>query len=472
MKVIIIGAGPAGISAGYELIKNGVDVEIFEASEYIGGMCRTIELWGQRVDLGPHRFFSKERQVNAFFKEVLQNNYTTINRLTRIYYKNTFFNYPLKFFNVLNNLSLLEVAGILWFYFYQKLFPSKNPSTFEEWVTNRFGKKLFEIFFKNYSEKLWGIPCSKIDADWAAQRIKSLSLSQAILYALNITKSNKHKTLVDEFAYPLNGTGTLYEKTAEYIKEKGGKIHLNAPVRKILLNEGRKVKGVELSTQGTVEADYVISTMPLTDLIMGIGDNVPNKVQEACQKLYYRNTILVYLEIDSINLFKDNWIYVHSPEIQHGRITNFRNWCPSLYRNKKSSIICMEFWAFEFDDLWKHSDDILEKLAVEEIHQLSLIPRETKILSAHVIKIPKSYPVYEKGYQKNLKIIEEYMNTIINLILIGRYGAFKYNNQDHSILMGLLAAEKIIKNKSINLWAINTDTEYQEEPKIRDVLIQ
>ncbi len=472
MKVIIIGAGPAGISAGYELIKNGVDVEIFEASEYIGGMSKTIELWGQRVDLGPHRFFSKERRVNIFFKEVLQNNYTMINRLTRIYYKNNFFNYPLKFFNVLDNLSLLEALKILWFYFYQKFSPIKNPSTFEEWVTNRFGKRLFEIFFKSYSEKLWGIPCSKIDANWAAQRIKSLSLLQAILYALKNTKSNKHKTLVDEFAYPINGTGTLYGKAAEYIKKKGGIIHLNTPVKKIILDGRRKTKGVELLASNTVEADYVISTMPLTDLIMGIGDDVPNKVREACQKLFYRNTILVYLEVDSTNLFKDNWIYVHSPEILHGRITNFRNWCSSLYRDKKTSIICMEYWAFESDDLWKESYDVLINLAKKEIHQLGLIPKEIKILNTHIIKIPKSYPVYEKGYRENLKIIEDYIDTITNLIPIGRYGAFKYNNQDHSILMGQLAAEKIIENKSINLWVINTDTEYQEEPKIRDVLIQ
>jgi protoporphyrinogen oxidase len=215
VKVLIIGAGPAGLSCGYELSKKGVDVAIYEASEHVGGMSRSIDLWGQKVDLGPHRFFSKEKNVNRFFNELLQDEYTLVNRQTRIFYRNRFFDYPLKFLNVLTNLSLTIIIRILWDYLIIRLKPIKNPSTFEEWVTNKFGKKLFETFFKSYSEKLWGIPCSKIDANWAAQRIKSLSLIDAIIFSIKGDKKNKHKTLVDQFAYPKNGTGQLYLNCAK-----------------------------------------------------------------------------------------------------------------------------------------------------------------------------------------------------------------------------------------------------------------
>ena len=222
-KVLIIGAGPAGLSCAHALVKNGIDVEVLEASEFVGGMSRSFELWGQRVDLGPHRFFSKERKINQFFAEVLSGEFTMVNRLTRIYYKNRFFQYPLKLGNVLTNLNILTIVRILWDYLIQRINPIKNPTTFESWVTNRFGKKLYEIFFKSYSEKLWGVPCSKIDADWAAQRIKTLSLLGAVMSALKGNAGNKHKTLVDEFAYPKYGTGMLYEKCASQIIENGGK---------------------------------------------------------------------------------------------------------------------------------------------------------------------------------------------------------------------------------------------------------
>ncbi len=469
-KVIIIGAGPAGLSCAYSLSKQNVDVEVYEASEHVGGMSRSFDLWGQRVDLGPHRFFSKEKRINQFFAEVLEGEFTMVNRLTRIYYKNRFFQYPLKLSNVLRNLNLFTIARILWDYFIQKVKPIKNPTTFESWVTNRFGKKLYEIFFKSYSEKLWGISCSKIDADWAAQRIKTLSLWSAVLSALKGNSGNKHKTLVDEFAYPKNGTGMLYKKCADKIRENGGRIHTSLPVKKIVLKDDRAI-GIELKDGKRVEADYVISTMPLTSMIRGL-EHIPEKVRAAANQLYFRNTILVYLEIDGIDLFDDNWIYVHSQEVKHGRITNFRNWCPTLYREKNTSIICLEFWAFDEDTIWNLDDDDLSTIAKSELSQLNLIPTDMEILNSKVIRIPKCYPVYETGYQVPLKILENFVDEIDGLIPIGRYGSFKYNNQDHSILMGLLAAENITKNGGINLWDINTDIEYQEEGEIKDVLIQ
>ena len=471
IKVIVIGAGPAGLSCAYSLSKENVDVEVYEASQHVGGMSRSFDLWGQRVDLGPHRFFSKERRVNKFFTEILSGEFTMVNRLTRIYYKNRFFQYPLKLSNVLLNLNLFTITRILWDYFIQRIRPIKNPTTFESWVTNRFGKKLYEIFFKSYSEKLWGVPCSRIDADWAAQRIKTLSLWGAVLSAIKGNAGNKHKTLVDEFAYPNHGTGMLYEKCANKIETLGGRIHTSAPVKKILLDGENQAKGIELKDGKKIEADYIISTMPLTSMILGLPD-VPEKVKSAANELYFRNTILVYLEVDGISLFEDNWIYVHSQDVRHGRITNFRNWCPTLYGEKNTSILCLEFWAFNEDDIWSSDDESLSRIAKQELEKLNLVPKEMGILNSKVIKIPKCYPVYETGYQEPLKTLVDYVDAIENLIPIGRYGSFKYNNQDHSILMGLLAAENITGNGKTNLWDINTDLEYQEEGEIKDVLIQ
>lgn len=471
-KTIVIGAGPAGLSCARELAKQSKEVKVYEASENIGGMSRSFDLWGQRVDLGPHRFFSKQKEINSFFTDLIKDDYTLVNRQTRIYYRNKFFDYPIKLGNVIKNLPIWVIFQVGWHYILQMIFPIKEPKNFEEWVTNKFGKKLFQIFFKNYTEKLWGIKCSQIDADWAAQRIKTLTLFGAVKAAMFGNKGNKHKTLVDQFAYPKNGTGTLYERAADNIKENGGELLLSSPIKRVLLDEGnKKTIGVELA-DGTIEkADNVVSTMPLTLLLKGF-NNVPEKVTKAADKLYFRNTILVYLEVDADNLFTDNWLYIHAPNVKHGRITNFRNWCPSLNRDKKTTIICMEYWCFEQDDIWVGDENNITDLAQEEIYKINLIPNTVKILNTKVIKIPKCYPVYETGYQENINTVIEFLKPIKGLFPIGRYGAFKYNNQDHSILMGLLAAEKIIEEKEIDLWSINTDTEYQEDGEIKDVLIQ
>lgn len=464
MKILIIGAGPAGLSCAHEIIKRGHDVEIFEASPFVGGMSRSFELWDQKVDLGPHRFFSKDDRVNNFFNEILQDEFVVVNRLTRIYYRNRFFSYPLRFGNVIKNLGFGTIVRILFDYAKVKVKPIKDPSTFEEWVTNRFGKKLFELFFKSYTEKLWGITCSEIDSEWASQRIKTLSLTSAVMSSIKGDKKNKHKTLVNQFNYPKIGAGYLYEKCAAELTDRGVKIHLNSAVRKVELDKDGKVAGVLLQDGSRVDSDLVVSTMPLTDLIKGFEkESIPQKVLDAANNLYFRNTILVYLEVNATDLFDDNWIYIHSDKVKHGRITNFRNWSPEMYGNQKTSILCLEFWAFDKDELWSASDDDLSELAIKEIRELNLFSESCEIARTHTVKIPKCYPVYERGYQEHLSIIENYIDTIENLIPIGRYGAFKYNNQDHSILMGILAAQKISKEGDTNLWDINTDTDYQED---------
>ena len=457
----MIGAGPAGLTAACKLAEGGAEVVVHEAGVHVGGMARSFQLWGQTVDCGPHRFFSSDKIVNDFFKEVVGDDFILVNRLTRIYYHQKFYYYPLTAMNVLLNIGPFGVISSMWSYFLQRLNPIKNPTTFEDWVLSRFGRKLFNIFFKNYSEKLWGIPCARIDADFAAQRIKKFSLMEAVKAAIIPDRSGKHKTLVDQFAYPTHGTGMIYQKTKTKIENAGGKVLLQSPVEKVMVENGI-AKGVLLKNGETVFADEVISTMPLTLMVRGLND-VPDEVKQACDKLFFRNTILVYLEVDATDLFPDQWIYVHNPDVIHGRITNFRNWSPELYGAQKTSILCLEYWCFDEDEIWKQDGHYFSKLGEDELRRTGLIKPEHKILNVHIEKLHRCYPVYETGYAANVEVIKKYLDTIQHLRVIGRYGAFKYNNQDHSMLMGLLAAKEILQGTHENLWDINTDSEYQEQ---------
>lgn len=463
-KIIIIGAGPAGLSCGYQLKKteSNNDVTIIESSGEVGGMSKTIKLWGQYVDLGPHRFFTKNKEASMFFNELVNDNYTIVKRQTRIYYNNRYFDYPLKFKNILFNLPIHKTVHIFFDYLKTKFLKQKNTEhNFETWVMQRFGKKLYHTFFKNYTEKLWGIPCTKIDANWAEQRIKKLTLYEAIKNALLPKKNTKHATLIEAFKYPKNGTGSLYSAAEDFFVKNNGKILYNTYVTGIILNEtASAVTGVSLANGDIIPATKIVSTMPLTSLVKGL-PNVPKNIKEAVDGLTFRNTILVYLEIDKEQLFPDNWLYIHAPEIRHGRITNFRNWCPSLYKDKKTTILCLEFWCFNDDELW-HNKEKCMALAKEELLKINLIPNDAKILNTHYLKIPNCYPVYTTGYQEHISKITNYLNNIDGLYPIGRYGAFKYNNQDHSILMGILTAKKILNKKDIDLWSINSDEEYQE----------
>lgn len=463
-KVAVIGAGPAGLTAAYILSNNGVDVEVFEASDDVGGMAKSFELWNQIVDLGPHRFFSSDPRVNKIWLDVLEGEYTMVNRLTRIYYKKRFFSYPLKPGNALLGLGIFEAMHCVSSFFYSKIFPKKVETSFDNWVTNRFGKRLFSIFFKSYSEKLWGIPCSDLDADFAAQRIKKLSLYEAIKSAFIGSGSQKHKTLVDEFAYPLGGAGDVYKKMAEKIKRAGGKIHTKCFVDSVVARDETNIKpNLILATGEMLEFDHIVSTMPITKLVEKIG--APMEVQQAAKKLQFRNTILVYLRVEGASPFPDQWIYVHSPDLQTGRITNFRNWTKTINNGEADSILCLEFWCYDDDDLWFRNEEYLVKLAKDEIYKTGLIA-SASVKTGKMVKVPKCYPVYSKGYKEHLIPVQDYLSTLSGLSVIGRYGAFKYNNQDHSILMGLLAAENIANGKNHDLWQINTDYEYQEGSRI------
>ncbi len=469
MRAAVIGAGPAGITAAYELAKAGVAVDVYEAAPHVGGLAKTIELWGQLVDIGPHRFFSSDARVNRLWLEIVGKDYRMVDRLTRIFYKNEFFDYPLKPFDVLPKLGALEIARCGLSYARQCVRGSSLNGSFEDWVVRAFGRRLFEIFFKTYSEKLWGITCNELDADFAAQRIKKLSLYEAVKNAFHLGPAGRHKTLVDRFAYPLQGTGMVYERMAAFIKSRGQKVYLRSPVEKVIVKD-KAVQGLQVGGK-FMPYQQIVSTMPLTLLVKTLPE-VPADIRDNASRLKFRNTILVYLHVDRDRLFPDNWLYVHSPELRMGRITNFRNWVPNLNRDRKSTILALEYWAYDTDDIWSWEDEPLIDLATRELRQTGLIG-DGRVLDGFIYRVNRCYPVYSRGYKDLLLPIENYLSGIHGLYAIGRYGAFKYNNQDHSILMGLLAAQNIIDGASHNLWSINTDYEsYQESAIITETGLQ
>ena len=465
MKVAVIGAGPAGMTAAYQLTRGGAEVDLFEAGPHVGGMARTLELWGQRVDLGPHRFLSGDARVNRLWLEVVGREYRLVDRLTRIYYRGRFFHYPLRPFDALAKLGPLEAARCIASYAAGRARGAGEGQSFEDWVVARFGRRLFEIFFKTYSEKLWGIPCAELDADFATQRIKKLSLLEAIKNAFSLGGA-RHKTLAERFAYPRGGTGMVYERMAAAVRERGGRIHLRRPVKRVLV-EGGRARGVELEDGEVVEADRVVSSMPLSLLVSRL-PGAPEEVRAATAALKFRNTILVYLHVDAPDLFPDNWLYVHAAELRMGRLTNFRNWVPELYGDSRTSILVAEYWCNDPDPLWRDPDEALVALASDEVRRTGLV-RDAAILGGHVVRLPRCYPVYQRGYRQPLGTIERYLRGIEGLLAIGRYGAFKYNNQDHSILMGILAAENVLGAGRHDLWSINTDYDsYQESGTITE----
>lgn len=467
MKVIVIGAGPAGLACAYVLAKHGLAVQVFETEPAVGGMCRSLRLWDQIVDLGAHRFFTKERRASDLWLEVVGPDYVMVKRQTRILYAGKLFKYPLEPIDTLMKLGPVEAMRCIGSYIIGRMGPKYDTLSFQDWVCSRFGKRLFEIFFKNYSEKLWGMPCSELDVDFAAQRIRQFSLPAAIKSALFKRERQKHRTLAECFAYPIRGTGSVYERMAEAIGRCGGSVHLNTPVRRVLVENGR-VCGIELESGEKMTCDQVISSMPLPALVTGLGE-VPKSVLSAASNLRFRATILVYIEVVGVNPFPDQWIYIHNPGLMCGRITNFRNWSPQLCGASPNTILALEYWCTPGDDFWQQNDQALVTLAQAELLKSGLVGRSHQLGRSLVVRLAYSYPVYQRGYKTHVQIVRSYLDSISGLQVIGRAGAFKYNNQDHSILMGLLAAENLLWGKKHDLWGVNADIDtYQEGCKIND----
>lgn len=465
-RTVIMGAGPAGLTAGYELSKRGQPCVLFESDSQVGGISKTIQYKKFYFDLGGHRFFTKFDEVNALWHEVLKENFRKTPRLSRIYYRNKFFNYPLTAMNALIGVGLTDTFVILASYIKSKAAPYKNEETFEQWVSNRFGKKLYSIFFKTYTEKVWGIPCSTLQAEWAGQRIKGLSLTTAIINALFKPKNTTIKTLIDEFEYPVYGPGMMYTEMKSKIEEMGNKVNVNSRVTQVY-HEDYRIKRIEFTDEnGNVHAEEgteFISSIPITELVQALNPPADPTVLEAARKLSYRSIITVDIIIDKKDVFPDNWIYIHSPEVQLGRIQNFKNWSKEMVPDPNKTALGLEYFCNENDSLWNMSDEELFKLAAAEVERIKIC-LASEIQDYTIVRVPKAYPVYSMGYKEQVKVIEEYLRKFENLQLVGRYGLFKYNNMDHSIMTGMYAAKNILAGKYIHdTWGINTDEEYHEE---------
>ena len=461
--VIVIGGGPAGLAAGQMVTEHGYNATVIESQHAVGGMAKSFRLWDRVVDVGPHRFFSRDPRVNRWWLKHVGGEYHMVSRKTRILYKGRFFVYPIELNDALRNLGLVESVRSAFSFLIAKLRPFKDESTFDKWVTKRFGKRLFSIFFESYTEKLWGIPTAQLDSEFAAQRIKKLSLFQAFWSAISGTRRKKHRTLVDEFAYPNDGAGAPYQSAATAIEKAGGSIVLGEKVIAIAESSGRWE--IRTDKNRIVQASEIVSTMPLTTLVKLL--RAPSEVISASERLRFRNTILVYLKVSTDHLFGDQWLYVQSAELRTGRITNFNNWGAGDQENYSGTVLCFEYWCFDDDALWQAGDDELEAIAREDFVQ-SRINENARIEQTFVLRVPKCYPVYDKGYREDLRILERFIDNYPGLAAIGRYGAFKYNNQDHSILMGLLAAENICEGTNHDLWGVNADDEYQESSLITE----
>ncbi len=466
--IYILGGGPAGLAAAYNLTQQGQRVVVVERDTQVGGLAKSFEYKGFILDYGPHRFYTKLAPVLKLWNQVLKEEQVTVNRLTRIYYGGKYFSYPLKAKQVLFALGWLENLRIISSYFAARLFPKKNPNNFAEWVIDKFGQRLFEIFFQGYTEKLWGIPCEEISADWAAQRIKGLSFIKAAWNAV-FGNDGKVKTLIDQFQFPRLGSGQLYEKIVDYLQENNQTVLLNTEVVRVY-HDNFKVTHVTLKNrqtqeQKTVPCGNIISSIPITHLMQQIESPPPVEVIQAAKSLKFRNTILVYLIVESGKLFPDNWLYINDPRVQLGRVTNFANWSPEMLPNSQQTPLCCEYWCNFEDHLWQCPEDELRIIAEAELRKIGLLKQE-KIVDGFVVRLPRTYPIYAGNYKEALGEIKAYLQSFENLQLIGRYGAFKYNNQDHSLLMGILAAENIMTPNKHDLWAVNSDSEYVEEANI------
>ncbi|MEG4802108.1 NAD(P)/FAD-dependent oxidoreductase [Microcoleus sp. ARI1-B5] len=459
--VAIVGAGPAGLTAAYELVKQGIIPVVLEKGDKVGGLARTESYKGYRFDIGGHRFYTKVEAVQQLWQEVLGNEFIKVPRLSRIFYRGRFFNYPISAFNTLFNLGLIESALIILSYLKVRIWPLREEATFEQWVINRFGERLYKTFFKTYTEKVWGIPCSEIQADWAAQRIKGLSLTTAIINAL--FGSNDTKTLIKEFDYPALGPGMMWEKFAEAVESKDGKVYLDTKVISFE-REGNKIKTITAEHNGELvqySADNFITSMPISALVARMKPQPPEEVLHAARSLKYRDFLIVSLIVDRPNLFPDNWIYIHSPEVQVGRIQNFKNWSAALVPDASKTCLGMEYFCNEGGEIWKMSDDELVELATRELVELGLAT-SADVEDGVVLRQPKAYPVYDAEYRGHLRVLEGFLTGIDNLQTIGRNGMHRYNNQDHSMLTGMLAVRNLLGEKH-DLWDVNTERSYYED---------
>jgi protoporphyrinogen oxidase len=472
-SVVCIGAGPAGLTAAYLLSQRGVPVTVIERDPvHVGGISRTEQHNGFRFDIGGHRFFSKSAAVEALWSEILGPDLLERPRKSRIYYRGKLFSYPLKAFEALAKLGPIESAACVLSYVRARLAPVPAPRNFEEWVSNRFGRRLFRIFFKTYTEKVWGMKCTEISADWAAQRIKDFSLSAAIRDALwprrhGIRRDRLVTTLIDRFRYPRRGPGMMWEAAAAKIRAQGGSVHLGLDVVETAYDatSGRYTVTAR-DGEGQMQrfsAEHVISSAAIRDLFAGLRPPPPPPAARAAAALRYRDFLVVALVVEDRELFDDNWIYIHEPGVKVGRIQNFKSWSPEMVPDPRLACLGLEYFCFEDDELWRSPDADLIAMARRELVQLGLA-RDEDISDGCVIRQPKAYPVYDDAYQQHVATVRSSLACYPNLHLVGRNGMHKYNNQDHAMMTAMLTVENILAGTArYDAWRVNEDAEYLEE---------
>jgi protoporphyrinogen oxidase len=472
-RIVVTGAGPAGLTAAYLLSKEGYPVTVLEGDDMVGGISRTAMYKGYRFDIGGHRFFTKVAPVEALWRELLGDEFISVPRMSRIHYRGKYFDYPLKAVNALQALGPFTALAIVASYVKWHYKPYPVEENFEQWVTNRFGKRLYEIFFKTYTEKVWGIPCTEIRAEWAAQRIQGLSLARAILNATSLNKrSTKIKTLINEFEYPRLGPGQMWETARDRVRELGSQVLMRHRVTAIECANGR-VQAVRAATpdgERRFEGDHFISTMPVRSLVRAFDPAPPEAVRAAGEGLKYRDFLVVALILNRDKLFPDNWIYIHTPGVKVGRIQNFNNWSAAMVPTPNTTVLGMEYFCFKGDGLWESDDKVLIARASRELEELGLA-KATEVVDGAVIRMPKAYPIYDSVYRGHLEVVRGYIDPIRNLHTVGRNGMHKYNNQDHSMLTAMMAIWNM-KGATHDLWEVNTDFEYHEEQKLETAALR
>lgn len=477
--VFVIGAGPAGLTASYLLTKQGISTTVIEADPtYVGGISRTANYKDFLFDIGGHRFFSKSKEVVDLWKEILPQDFISRPRMSRIYYDGKYYSYPLKAFEALGNLGIVESSLCVLSFMYKQAFPNERPETFHEWVANQFGERLFSIFFKTYTEKVWGMSCDEISADWAAQRIKGLDLWSAMANALRNsikpagftdgTKAHDKeviKTLIDSFEYPRKGPGMMWEAAARKTREQGGTIHMGTRLMGLSLDRPSETWTITAQKESgeilSFTAKHIISSAPIRELVESFTERPI--CADAASRLRYRDFITVAVVVNKPDLFPDNWIYIHEPSVKVGRIQNFRSWSPEMVPDEKLACLGLEYFCFEGDGLWTSEDAELIALAKKELAQIGLTS-EDECIDGCVVRQKKAYPVYDDAYKFNVDTIrEDLAANYPTLHLVGRNGMHKYNNQDHAMMTSMLTVKNIIAGEMVyDIWNVNEDAEYHE----------
>ncbi|MFN2624599.1 MAG: NAD(P)/FAD-dependent oxidoreductase [Mycobacteriales bacterium] len=464
--MVIIGAGPAGLTAAYQLVRRGAAPVVLEADSVVGGIARTVERDGWRFDIGGHRFFTKVPEVEALWHEILgEEDFLTRPRMSRIFYNGKLFDYPLRAMNALRGLGVIEATLCMLSHLRARIRPPKTQDNFEDWVVARFGYRLYRIFFKTYTEKVWGVPATEIQADWAAQRIKNLSLLTAVVRAILPARNKKDVTsLIEEFQYPKLGPGMMWERARELVEAGGGSVHFGTQVVRVEHNAGAATAVVARTSGGRTRrfpCTHVVSSMPISALLESMSPEADEVAVTAARGLRYRDFLTVALVVPEDAGFPDNWIYVHSPEVRLGRIQNFGSWSPYLVKEGRTCL-GLEYFVTEGDELWQMADADLVALGTRELATLGLVD-PARVETGYVVRMPKAYPMYDEDYAGHVETIRKWLDaTTPNVYPVGRNGMHKYNNQDHSMLTAMLAVENIY-GASHDIWQVNVEQDYHEE---------